>query len=770
MTVHVSQPSGNASPLAILKVATTAWRERGGSSDILRELTALYTTKGTIIPAENVPKYLADLQAHPSAKMIGFKLQPEAQAFLDADASADDAILAVADDAPATAPQEPQAKNEPARSPLHQAALEYVAKGRKLIPIVPGAKTPMRKKWPENKITTPEEVDAHWSQYPDSNIAFEPEDESIAIIEQDPGGDVGALDLPATFEVQSPRGGIHYYFVGTSPPTVQKLGPKIDTRGKGSYVLIPPSVVSGKPYRINANRPMAALPAEIEARLAAKVDARTSDIHELDLPSNIERARSRIVDLIEREDVAIQGKGGDTRTFKLACELVRDLGLSVDAAIEAIAPWNAACVPPWDEAELRAKLEHAAAYGQNEPGAYGTKRASETFGDALKADAGTKADDIPNEPDAEPQQEWQGPDPLSAKELASKSVKPLRYLIDGIVLAQNVNLLYGDGGVGKTYLAEQMAVALASGKPLFGHKVIQTPGFLVLGEDDDGPTKERLEAICRHYGCKLADIPLTTWCLPGYDITLARVSELGEIALYPFFARLRKELEKRRGHFVVLDALADLADLNENNRIAVNKFLKRVLPPLCRDYEASLLALGHASKSSMESKTFYSGTTAWNAAVRNRLVLEAPGDTEMDRRTTNHRFFHVTKVNYGQPKTLELFMIGKPPIFVDGTNVEVADNERLTSEAILATTIKMLKQGIQIVRTNGNGQKPADIAVQVKKDFRYSVSRKLVLEVLGSAEREGRLAYRKGGSHGQAGFYIPDNPPARSPFGEGGQK
>jgi hypothetical protein len=363
MTVHVSQPSGNASPLAILKIATTAWRERGGSSDILRELTALYTTKGTIIPAENVPKYLADLQAHPFAKIIGFKLPPEAQAFLTASASADDALLAVADDAPATAP-------EAVRSELHKAALEYVAEGRKLIPIVPGDKTPMRKKWSDNKITTAEEVNAHWSEFPESNIAFEPEDEGIAIIEQDPGGDVGALDLPETFEVQSPRGGIHYYFLGTSPPTVQKLGPKIDTRGKGSYVLIPPSVVNGKRYRINASRSMAALPAEIEKRLAAKVDARTSGVHELDLPTNIERARSRIADLIARKDVAIEGRGGDNRTYQLACELVRDLGLSVDTGMEIIAPWNAACVPPWDDAELRAKLEHAAAYGQNEPGAY----------------------------------------------------------------------------------------------------------------------------------------------------------------------------------------------------------------------------------------------------------------------------------------------------------------------------------------------------------------------------------------------------------------
>ena len=287
------------------------------------------------------------------------------------DGAADpDAALFKLDNAPATAP----------RSELHQAALDYIAKGRRVIPIVPGGKTPMIKAWQANAFTTAEQVDAHWTVNPDSNIAFEPETEGLCVVEQDPGGDVGPLNLPATYQVQSPRGGIHYYFTGSLPASASKLAESIDTRGRGSYVLVPPSTVNGKRYRVVNDIQPAPLPPAITAKLAPKAaSAKAPDGVEIDSPSNIGRARGRVRDLIARGDVAIQGKGGDNRTYQLACELVRDLGLSPDAAFPVMLEWNRQCQPPWESEELRAKLERAVSYGQNEPGAYASAPASEVF-------------------------------------------------------------------------------------------------------------------------------------------------------------------------------------------------------------------------------------------------------------------------------------------------------------------------------------------------------------------------------------------------------
>lgn len=62
---------------------------------------------------------------------------------------------------------------------------------------------------------------------------------------------------------------------------------------------------------------------------------------------------------------AIEGCGGDQRTYVVACTLVRDFGLTIDEAYPLFAEWNLTCQPPWSEKELRDKLEYALRYGQS---------------------------------------------------------------------------------------------------------------------------------------------------------------------------------------------------------------------------------------------------------------------------------------------------------------------------------------------------------------------------------------------------------------------
>lgn len=352
------------------------------------------------------------------------------------------------------------------KSALHIAALEYVAKGRRVIPIVPDGKTPMLKKWHENAFTTPEAVDAHWTEHPESNIAFCPEDEGLAIVEQDPGGDVGPLNLPATYEVQSPRGGIHYYFVGSVPPSASKLAPHVDTRGRSSYVLIPPSVVNGKHYRVHNDRDIVALPAAIETRLAPSVDASGSDVSTLDLHGNIVAARTLLRDHVRRGSVAIEGRGGDNLTYQVSCKLVRDYALSVDRALELMeAEFNPHCQPPWTTEELKAKLEHAQAYGQNAPGAYASAPAAVVFANA-------PLDQVALD---KPQQQGQprGRFLFKTAEQMANSPDP-EWIIPELIPASSVVLFTGPKGNFKSFLALDVGLGIASGQSTFGATPLKT--------------------------------------------------------------------------------------------------------------------------------------------------------------------------------------------------------------------------------------------------------------------------------------------------------
>ncbi len=78
----------------------------------------------------------------------------------------------------------------------------------------------------------------------------------------------------------------------------------------------------------------------------------------------LERAR-RYVAVIPP---AVAGNGGDAATFCVCCRLVRGFALEDEDALGVLAEWNSACVPPWSEEELRAKLKGARRYGREPVG------------------------------------------------------------------------------------------------------------------------------------------------------------------------------------------------------------------------------------------------------------------------------------------------------------------------------------------------------------------------------------------------------------------
>lgn len=65
---------------------------------------------------------------------------------------------------------------------------------------------------------------------------------------------------------------------------------------------------------------------------------------------------------------AVEGAHGDDSTYRAACVVARDFGLSEAQALEVLREWNATCSPPWSDEELQAKPKHAIRYGKNEIG------------------------------------------------------------------------------------------------------------------------------------------------------------------------------------------------------------------------------------------------------------------------------------------------------------------------------------------------------------------------------------------------------------------
>jgi AAA domain/Domain of unknown function (DUF3854) len=333
--------------------------------------------------------------------------------------------------------------------------------------------------------------------------------------------------------------------------------------------------------------------------------------------------------------------------------------------------------------------------------------------------------------------------PVFLGDIMAAEYPPTEWAWANLVLKGEVNLLYGDGGVGKSLLALYSAVAVAAGRLLFGEATMQMPVLGLFAEDGAAQVQQRSTTALKELGLDAhGNLPIKFWCQPREETLLARIDDNGNVTELPRLHALRAELAAiGRSAMLIVDSMADLFALNESLRLPVNAALKQVLGGLCRDYGTTVLVLAHPSKTSMQDGTNYSGSTAFNNAVRQRLTLEII-KREVDDATDGPplRRLSVAKSNYGQPVEKTLWFYGTTIADVPRAAVATPAEEKA---AVLATMLRLIDSGIRVVRSNGNGQKFRDVAAAVREQHGVSISAASVGKHVGALEREGLLTYQQ---------------------------
>jgi hypothetical protein len=132
----------------------------------------------------------------------------------------------------------------------------------------------------------PRAIESWWRRKPRANVGIATGGPMrLLVLDVDPDADgeasLVALErehgpLPATVEAITPRGGRHLYLLvpnGRPLPTISagKLGPGVDTRGAGGYVVSPPSRIGQRAYSwsVDSADRIAAAPDWLLDRLAA---------------------------------------------------------------------------------------------------------------------------------------------------------------------------------------------------------------------------------------------------------------------------------------------------------------------------------------------------------------------------------------------------------------------------------------------------------------------------------------------------------------------
>lgn len=234
---------------------------------------------------------------------------------------------------------------------------------------------------------------------------------------------------------------------------------------------------------------------------------------------------------------------------------------------------------------------------------------------------------------------------LDWPKLAPLEPPPRQWAIKGWLGFGHVTLLVGQGGIGKTLLAQQMASAMALGREFVGEVPRPFKSLMWACEDDHDELWRRQICLARWCKSGLEEFDENLVIVPRQGLDNALVTtEFGKLMFTPLIAKLSEQANDLKCEIVIIDNAGQTYGGGENDRHAVTAFLNALVGALPG---RAILLLAHPSRSAGSE---FSGSSAWENVARTRLYLGATLPKEkIDPETTtddNVRYLARRKANY----------------------------------------------------------------------------------------------------------------------------
>ena len=214
-----------------------------------------------------------------------------------------------------------------------------------------------------------------------------------------------------------------------------------------------------------------------------------------------------------------------------------------------------------------------------------------------------------------------------AADLLADAAPPRRWLVESLWAERAVGILGGEPKCGKSLLALDVAVAVASGTPCLRRFAVAQRGRVLLyaAEDALPIVRERLEGIAAAAGTGLGSLDLFVITAP----TLRLDTETDR-------ARLEETVRVARPRLLVLDPFVRLHAIDENAAGEVAPLLG-YLRRLERTYETAVLLVHHVRKGAAKLRGGQAlrGSSELHAWGDSNLYLRRRGDTV--RLSVEHR-------------------------------------------------------------------------------------------------------------------------------------
>ncbi len=189
------------------------------------------------------------------------------------------------------------------------------------------------------------------------------------------------------------------------------------------------------------------------------------------------------------------------------------------------------------------------------------------------------------------------------------------WTVDGVL--GGLGLLWGEAGVGKSFVACSFAAAVVTGRPWLGHRVHGGPVVYIAGEGGAASVARRLDAaISALHCCDPEDGAVPLWiCSPGVDLVS------GPAELLQVVGEVVPQL-------LIVDTLARCFGGDENSSQDMGKFV-HTLDMLRELWGGSVLVVHHANKTDGVGSRRVRGSSVLYGAVDVSMQLVHSGGGAM---------------------------------------------------------------------------------------------------------------------------------------------
>jgi RecA-family ATPase len=309
---------------------------------------------------------------------------------------------------------------------------------------------------------------------------------------------------------------------------------------------------------------------------------------------------------------------------------------------------------------------------------------------------------------------------------------PRQWSVRDRIPLRQPTLFSGEGAVGKSLLALQLAAAHALGRDWIGMLPEPGPAIYFGAEDDADELRRRIADIAAHYHVSVADLiagGLHLASFAGKNAVLGAANRAGIIEPTPLYSRIHKTVCETKPKTLVIDTSADVFAGNENDRTQVCQFVGQ-LRRLAIDGNCSVLLCSHPSLTGINSGSGLSGSTGWHNSVRARMFFRTAVTEKGEEPDPELRELLFMKSNYG-PIGAKVLLRWKNGVFApepgQGT-IEKAAAERTAEHLFLS----LLDRFPNVSNKSGVSYAPAlfakepeAIAAKVSKEALANAMRRL---------------------------------------------